>query len=61
MDTSKHKSGKVGTWEDPKRDTEVQCLMNLVDWQMKLIRNGGVKNTLLPKLLGKEESYQLRF
>lgn len=37
MDPLVHRSGKLPTDKNPKRDCEVQCLLNLMDWQLKLV------------------------
>ena len=36
MDPLRHRSGQAASQKHPKRDTEVQCLLNLMDWQLKV-------------------------
>lgn len=37
FDKETHRSGQKGTFENPKRDPDIQALINLHDWQLKLI------------------------
>ena len=39
LDLKKHLSGKLGTFEKPKRETEVQCMLNLLDWQREIVED----------------------